>query len=198
MAGQIDGIIRNSHRIQVSPQKSETAFKPAFKVDYANRTVEDLRKRFFLKAIGIGGLGVLLYSLLPKKAQSMVFGSSMRNTDPVGLKNVSGTQINPATEEKQDDANTFLGNIDTKLGASLPLPTGAAIEAKQDALSIYKAADLDDDAEPNYYGFVEPGGNWYILKEESKTYRYCKGSSGYSTAWTNRASQSYNYLDVTF
>lgn len=177
-------------------RRSIDGIKP--KTADSDAAVKDLRKRFFLKAIGVAGLGAFLFSLLPKNTRALVFGNSMRSTDPIGVKNVAGTQINPATKENQDSANTYLGNIDTKLGASLPLPTGAAIEAKQDPLSIYKAADLDDDAEPNYYGFLEVGGGWYILKEESKTYRYCKGSSGYATAWTNRAGQSYDYLDVVF
>lgn len=33
--------------------------------------------------------------------------------DPVGLKNVATTTINPATEDKQDDIVTGLGNVET-------------------------------------------------------------------------------------
>lgn len=65
-------------------------------------SVKDLQKRKFVKLAGIAGIGALAYSLIPKPAHGIIFGSSMR-TDSVGIKNVSGTQINPATEAKQDD-----------------------------------------------------------------------------------------------
>lgn len=92
------------------------------------------------------------------------------------------------------------------------LPTGAAtsalqttgntslasIDAGKDPLAKYKIADTDDDASPNYFGFTDIDGNWYILKETvsagANTYRYAAGTSSYATNWTNRASLSYDYL----
>lgn len=66
----------------------------------------------------------------------------------------------------------------------------------------YQISDKDDDASPNYYGFLDASGAWYIMKETilagNDSYRYVKGDSGYSTAWTNRVSQSYDYYDVVF
>ena len=54
----------------------------------------------------------------------------------------------------------------------------------------YRISDIDDDATPNYYGFLKADGSWYILKETvsagANTYRYVAGSSGYN--WSNRAS----------
>lgn len=66
--------------------------------------------------------------------------------------------------------------------------------SEQDPLAKYKIADKDDDAEPNYFGFTDISGNWYILKEESSTYRYATGTTNYATAWSNRATESYDYL----
>jgi len=45
----------------------------------------------------------------------------------------------------------------------------------------------------NYYGYVRTNGEWVILRSNTAEteYRYCFGASDYSTAWTNRASQSY-------
>lgn len=70
----------------------------------------------------------------------------------------------------------------------------------QDPYIQYKAVDeFDDGVATNvkYYGFLEPRGNWYILKNDpsasAKTYRYAFGDSGYEDAWTNRASQTYGY-----
>ena len=66
----------------------------------------------------------------------------------------------------------------------------------------YEITDVDDDASPNYYGYVDAEGNWYIMKEVvsagANTYRYASGTSGYTTAWTGRAGLSYNYYDVEF
>lgn len=52
-----------------------------------------------------------------------------------------------------------------------------------------------DEGGYNYYGYVRTGtsGEWVIMRENSgKTqYRYAIGGTAYSTAWTNRSSQSY-------
>ena len=69
-------------------------------------------------------------------------------------------------------------------------------------LSVYKVSDVDDDASPNYYGFIDADGNWYILKETvaagNNTYRYAKGASDYTTNWTNRATLTYDYYNEVF
>lgn len=61
-------------------------------------------------------------------------------------------------------------------------------------------SDIDDAASPNYYGFLGSAGEWYILKEDTtaKTYRYCRGTSDYTTAWTGRVGLSYDYYNVVF
>lgn len=73
-------------------------------------SVKDFQKRNFIKLAGIAGVGALAYSLIPKQAQALIFGSSMR-TDSVGLKNIAGSQINPSTEAKQDDIITAIGGF---------------------------------------------------------------------------------------
>ncbi len=46
-----------------------------------------------------------------------------------------------------------------------------------------------------YYGYVDKTGKWAILREKSDgtEYRWAIGGSGYSTAWTNKATQGYGY-----
>lgn len=66
------------------------------------------------------------------------------------------------------------------------------------ALKEYAISDTDDDAEPNYFGYIKADGAWYILKEESNTYRYVAGSSAYTTAWAARTTQSYDYFNEIF
>jgi hypothetical protein len=72
------------------------------------------------------------------------------------------------------------------------------------ALDNYLNVDIEVDASPYYYGFEDADGNWYIRKETlsgtagSLSALFARGTSGYTTAWTNRASQSYNYPSVVF
>jgi hypothetical protein len=75
-------------------------------------------------------------------------------------------------------------------------------EKLSDNLSNYKISDKDDDASPNYYGFIDKDGNWYILKftesAGADTFLYCKGTSGYTTNWTSRAGLTYQQFNLVF
>lgn len=68
-------------------------------------------------------------------------------------------------------------------------------------LGHYRAAHLDSSS-PAYYGFLDKAGNWYIMKATTSgnviTYTYCKGSSGYAAAWSDRANQTYGNYDTIF
>ena len=81
------------------------------------------------------------------------------------------------------------------------LPAGAnsigSILKIEDDLSSYKVSDIDDTG-PNYYGFVDKDGAWYIMKEDTTagSYRYCKGVSDYPTNWDNRTTLTYDYFDI--
>lgn len=67
-------------------------------------------------------------------------------------------------------------------------------------LSGYLIADEEETATYAYTGFETSSGGWCIQRETlaSGAYRYAAGSSNYSTAWTNRASQTYQYPSQTF
>lgn len=73
-----------------------------------------------------------------------------------------------------------------------------SLQPSSDALASYLPADSDESTATKYYGFTDPDGKWYILRDAGTNYRYAKGDSGYSTNWTNRASLSYDYYHVTF
>lgn len=64
----------------------------------------------------------------------------------------------------------------------------------------YILADMDTTSDPSYYGHVDKGGGWYILRlnDASGQVRYARGASGYTTAWTARAAQTYDYFSITF
>ena len=72
----------------------------------------DNKKRSFLKLAGVVGVGAVAASLIPRKAEALVFGSNP-TTATTGVKNASGTRINPATEDtlagikSQTDLLTF-------------------------------------------------------------------------------------------
>jgi hypothetical protein len=71
-------------------------------------------------------------------------------------------------------------------------------------LGEYQISDKDDDTTTKYYGFVKNDGSWYIMRETTSSgdqlYRYVAGSSGYTTAWTNRAAGGtvYDYFYTIF
>lgn len=69
-------------------------------------------------------------------------------------------------------------------------------------LGKYAISNIDADASPNYYGFEEVGGAWYILKETvsagADTYLYASGSSDLATNWSNRASLTYDIFSAVF
>jgi hypothetical protein len=124
----------------------------------------DLNRRTFLRLIGSAGVSVFLLSIFTGKAEAAFFGS-VPGPGTVGVKDSSGTLIDPSEKKPTDGYN--ISNV--------------------------------DDAIPSYYGYVNKDGGWYIIKEDSSGgYRYVKGSSGFSTNWTNRAILSYDYFDAVF
>lgn len=58
----------------------------------------DSRKRSLLKLIGVVGAGAIVSSIIPKKAEALVFGSTP-TSNVVGVKNSSNIRINPALED---------------------------------------------------------------------------------------------------
>jgi hypothetical protein len=69
-----------------------------------------------------------------------------------------------------------------------------------DTLGHYKMDDFDVASDPKYVGYQDKGGNYYIVRYNIGTpaVDYTKGTTGYSTAWTNRASESYSDFASTF
>ena len=75
----------------------------------------DSKKRSFLKLAGVVGVGALATTLLPRKADALVFGSAPTAAS-MGVKNASGTRINPATEDTLDLVYGNTSDIDTNIG----------------------------------------------------------------------------------
>lgn len=67
-------------------------------VTQAHEESHDENRRAFIRALGITGLGVVGFSMLPKKASALVLGGAP-STAVVGLKDGSNNRINPAKED---------------------------------------------------------------------------------------------------
>lgn len=83
---------------------------------------------------------------------SEIEANQTNGTQKTLVLNGIGTQVNPATEEKQD-------------------PTAP-----------YAISDLDESGTTKYYGFLKDDGGWYIMSVTGTAVRYVKGASGYSFA----------------
>jgi hypothetical protein len=109
--------------------------------------------------------------------------------------------IDALTQTLKDNGERLATVVSTSYGLTKDEYKAACVDI-EDPTRNYKCADVDADASPNYYGFIDAFGKWYILKETistgADTYRYVKGSSGYTTAWTNRATQTYDYFSEVF
>jgi hypothetical protein len=156
-----------------------------------SKTIEKLLKELVKKEIptnndivnAINDLGKLLsvkdieldytekFDTLIKKISDIgLFRPSYNSYDPK-IRNTEGETINPATSEKQDEIIL--------------------------AISGYKISDLEDGT-TSYFGYLNADGGWYILKLTTTAARYVKGDSAYTTAWTGRASLTYDYYNNVF
>jgi hypothetical protein len=61
-------------------------------------------------------------------------------------------------------------------------------------------SDIEATATYKYFGFQDASANWYIMRKTiaTKKFEYAAGASAYSTAWTNRASQTYTDYATAF
>lgn len=68
------------------------------------------------------------------------------------------------------------------------------------ATDAYAISNIEDTGTYKYFGFEDADGAWYIMRKTlaDNTFLYAKGASNYSTAWTNRASQTYASYATTF
>lgn len=94
----------------------------------------------------------------------------------------------------------FFGSVPGPGTVSIKNSAGIKIDpAEEHPTDGYEVAEIDDSSTPSYYGFLKKTGAWYVMKENSSgAYRYAKGSSSFSTNWSNRASLTYDYFDSVF
>lgn len=95
---------------------------------------------------------------------------------------------------------SFFGSMPVPGAMTVKDSSGQAIDpAEKQPTDGYEISEIDDATSPAYYGFVHKTGAWYISREEETgSYRYVRGSSDFPSAWTNRATQTYDYFDNVF
>ncbi len=94
----------------------------------------------------------------------------------------------------------FFGSVPGPGTVAIKNTAGVQIDPSQEhPTDGYEITEIDDTSSPSYYGFLKKNGNWYIMKEDSTgAYRYSKGTSLFTTNWTNRASLTYDYFNSIF
>ena len=130
----------------------------------------DANKRLFLKLIGSAGMSLLFFSLFTKKTHAAFFGS-VPGPGTVGVKDSTGTLIDPAVKH----------------------PT--------DGYRISDMDDTVDPPYAYYGFINKDGAWFIMREDSSNgEYRYRKGSSGFSAGWTAKTSnpETYGYYDAIF
>jgi hypothetical protein len=119
---------------------------------------------------------------------------------------VSLTDMNIA----YDGGDNFSIDVTTTSGACLmdvvakvkrgetPLSGNSTVEG--DVGSRWYFSNKENTGTYAYYGYEDKDGNWHIRRKTIATdvWLFAAGASGYSTAWTNRASQTYASAATTF
>lgn len=87
-----------------------------------DKSFVDDNKRLFLKVAGVAGLGLAASALFPSQTTAYIAGSAPTSGGggggggTVGLKNIGGTSINPATEDTLALVQGNTSSVDTNIG----------------------------------------------------------------------------------
>jgi hypothetical protein len=130
----------------------------------------DFDRRSFIKLIGSGGVAVFIFSVFGlKRAQAAFFGS-VPGPGIVGVKDSSGTRIDPAIKH----------------------PT--------DGYRVAELDDTSDPTYSYYGFIDKDGAWFIMREESTGTYEYTAGSSGFAAAWALRddPGTTYQYYDAVF
>ena len=96
------------------------------------------------------------------------------------------------------------GYVDVKVNPSGALTVESTISGTVTAFAKsteqYAINNKEATATYKYFGFQKSNGGWYIMRKTIATniFEYVAGASAYSTAWTNRASQTYTDYATAF
>lgn len=168
------------------PEQKEVTFPEVQKVHITNQEKTEKTSEWLpsIIALSVSKLGDMWIKMWKSGITVRLDDDERLKPLPVIMVDTKGRPINPQPSQ-------------------IMIPLGGGRSGGSDNVSIldkYQIADGDEVTTTKYYGFTEKDGGWYILKNDTtaNSYRYSKGSSGYSTAWSGRASLTYDYFDVIF
>lgn len=128
---------------------------PKIVLEENSSAVSDDKKRFFLKALGVAGVGIAASQLLPNKASALVMGSTP-SSSVVGVKNASNTRVNPATEESL--LSVITGQGVAKLSINLSSSGNVKVPTSGKKIRVYASRfSLTADATSVSFRFASGG-----------------------------------------
>lgn len=135
--------------------------------------VVDVDKRTFLKLIGATGLSFFLFSLLGRRAETLLFGESIESR---------------------------IATIEKSITGESTITADAAINQNVSSTQGYRISEMSSDSTSTYYGFTNDAGMWFVMKEEvdSGSFRYVRGQSDFPKNWDKRENLSYDYYHNVF
>ena len=86
-------------------------------------------------------------------------------------------------------------NTNSNIGLP-PSPNNQGVSLPNDE---YRISEIDDGV-VSYYGFINKDGGWLIMREdtEENSFRYAKGTVGFSKNWSGRENLKYDYYHDLF
>jgi len=102
-------------------------------------------------------------------------------------------------EEDDKKLDLLTAGVVNTLPVSMINASGDQVVPSFDSVAGYAISDTDENT-PNYYGYINGAGAWYIMKEETlsgvSSYRYAAGSSDYD--FSTRKTLSYSLFNDVF
>lgn len=119
-------------------------------------------------------------------------------THPISDSTLAGLNRSVIAGRASTGGGTY---YNVKVNPSGSLETNATItNVYTKETGSYSISDIEATSTYKYFGFERSDGYWYIMRKTlaTKKFEYVAGTSAYSTAWTNRASQTYGSYSSTF
>ena len=165
--------------LQVLPQKRKSYLMSPKKVSekdesllmspsHSDTTKLDFDRRQFLKMIGSVGVSLFVFSIFTKRARETFFGSAPSSANTMALKDVTGTQIDPAEKIPSD---------------------GYSISGIDDASSPFFLGFVNKDGD--WYIMRDNDG-------EIKYYKKQSNDDTFTNEWSNKTNFHYPYFYYYF
>lgn len=120
-----------------------------------------------------------------KLISDIVNGLIKKIAEGITVKNISDIELSPV----------FKPEFKPELKAKFDVPKPTVIK-EDNIFNKYKPADIIQDGNIKYYGYLAENGSWFIMREitekQGAKYRYTNGKDNYN--FTKRAKLDYKYI----